>query len=354
MADFPGFFGNAAVTHTLAQMVEHERVPQTILLGGPEGVGKATLARHFAASMLGSPEKIERDDLSLPANVSAIDERDKWTSDKRGDDPLLFSSHPDFITFPPDGPLRQITMQQMRTLRERAQLKPLRGSRRVFLIDHLERANEQSANSLLKILEEPPPHLVIVATTENLYDLLPTIRSRSVVFQLCRLADNEMADFAAAKGMTDAPARIALAEGCPGIAATIDLQGFRERRDLVLSALECGAGVTTFADWVQKSEPFSARRSEKLDAYLRLSYGVLNDVLRLLCGEKVRTHRDATERISSIASRVTFSWVERAVRQIDELVLMVRRNIQKTSALDAFVISLRNPASGISTSAFPG
>ncbi len=72
----------------------------------------------------------------------------------------------------------------MRLLRERAQLKPLRGKHRVFLIDHLDRANEQSANSLLKILEEPPEHLVIVSTTENLYDLLPTIRSRSLVLQL--------------------------------------------------------------------------------------------------------------------------------------------------------------------------
>ena len=56
----------------------------------------------------------------------------------------------------------------MRCLRERAQFKPLRGPHRVFLIDHLERANEQSANSLLKVLEEPPDHLVIIATTENL------------------------------------------------------------------------------------------------------------------------------------------------------------------------------------------
>ena len=49
----------------------------------------------------------------------------------------------------------------MRVLRERAQFKPLRGSHRVFLIDRLDRANEQAANSLLKVLEEPPEHLVI-------------------------------------------------------------------------------------------------------------------------------------------------------------------------------------------------
>ena len=163
MTPFPHFYGNEAVAQTLASMIEQQRISQTILLSGPEGVGKATLARRFAAALLDGSEKIERDDLSLAGNQDIIDGREKWTSDKRADDPLFFSSHPDFVTFAPDGPLRQITIQQMRLLRERAQLKPLHGSHRVFLIDHIERANEQSANSLLKVLEEPPDHLVILA-----------------------------------------------------------------------------------------------------------------------------------------------------------------------------------------------
>src|SRR5579859_7650337 len=171
---FENFRGNPHVTRALERMIAQERIPQTLLFAGPEGTGKATLARRFAAQLLGDPAKIEQDDLSLPHNLEIVAGRERWPADKRNDDPLFFSTHPDFVTFAPDGPLRQITIQQMRLLRERAQLKPLRGIYRVFLIDHLERANEQAANSLLKILEEPPEHLVIVATAENLYDLLPT------------------------------------------------------------------------------------------------------------------------------------------------------------------------------------
>src|SRR5690348_6517871 len=166
---FENFYGNANAALTLKQMIEGNRISQTILLSGPEGIGKATLARRFAARLLGGAEKIERDDLSLPANAEIIEQREKWPADKRGDDPLLFSTHPDFITFAPDGPLRQLTIQQMRLLRERAQFKPLHGSHRVFLIDRLDRANENSANSLLKLLEEPPEHLILIATAENLY-----------------------------------------------------------------------------------------------------------------------------------------------------------------------------------------
>lgn len=344
MPPFPNFYGNSSAANTLAHMIEQERISQTILLSGPEGVGKATLARRFAAALLKGAAKIERDDLSLPENRDIVDGREKWTSDKRADDPLFFSTHPDFVTFAPDGPLRQITIQQMRLLRERAQLKPLHGSHRVFLIDHIERSNEQAANSLLKVLEEPPDHLVILATAENLYDLLPTIRSRSIVLQMHRLSDDEMQQFARDKALSDADIRIALAEGSPGIAASIEVQQYRDRRALLLAAFECGAGLTPFSTWVQHSEAFGMSRSEKLESYLKLAYGLIGDVLVLRHGRTPHKNRDVQTRLEKIAEVVNFAWIDRAVRCIDDLVLMVRRNIQKTAALDAMIIILRNPS----------
>jgi DNA polymerase III subunit delta' len=346
---FPDFYGNSSAAQTLARMLDEQRIAQTILLSGPEGAGKATLARRFGAALLGDARKIEQDDLSLPGNAETVELREKWPPDKRNEDPLFFSTHPDFVTFAPDGPLRQITIQQMRLLRERAQFRPLRGSHRVFLIDHLERANEQAANSLLKVLEEPPEHLVIIATTGNLYDLLPTIRSRSIVLQMSRLADEEMREFAEARKLPDAAARIALSEGCPGVAATLDLEQFRERRALMLAALECGAGLSPFSTWIEHSEGYLARRSEKLEPYLLLAYGVLEDVLAGIQGARPVRNRDVEERIAALSKTVTFAWVERAVRFLDELVLMVRRNIQKAGALDAMIINLRNRSEKMST-----
>lgn len=343
---FTNFHGNAGVVSALKQMVSRGRIPQTILLSGAEGVGKATLARRFAAALVGGSGKIERDDLSLEHNQAIIAEREKWTTEKRAEDPLLFSTHPDFLTFPPDGPLRQISIQQMRLLKERAQFKPLRGPRRVFLIDRIDRANEQAANSLLKILEEPPDHLVVVVTAENPYDLLATIRSRSVPFRLAPLAEGEMRAFIGARALGEPERRLALAQGSPGVAISLDLETYDKRRGAMLALLEAAARQAPFATWVKFGESIAASKTEKLDFYLKVLYGLLEDVLELTCGGAAGRIRnaDVAPRLAALAAAVSFDWIRRATLRVDEISGLVRRNIQKGIALDALVLELRRAA----------
>ena len=78
---FENFHGNVEAQRVLEGMIASQRMPQTILLAGQEGIGKATLARRFAAAILGHAEQIEKDDLSLPANLDVIAEREKWTAE---------------------------------------------------------------------------------------------------------------------------------------------------------------------------------------------------------------------------------------------------------------------------------
>jgi len=337
------FFGNRDAAGTLEDMIRRARIPQTLLFSGPEGIGKATLARRFGALLLGdSAHRIEQDDLSLPANLDLITEREKWTSEKRNEDPLLFSSHPDFVTFAPDGPLRQISIPQMRHLKERAPLKPLRGSWRVFLIDAIDRANEQAANSLLKTLEEPPEHLILIMTARNPYDLLPTIRSRAVPLRLARLGQEELRGFIQTRGLDHPERRLALAEGSPGLAISLDLETYDRRREAMLVLLQVASGLEQFGGWMKYSESISARRSEKLDSYLEVLYVLLEDVLKLSEGDGSIRNADLRAELDRLARKVTFSWLRAAVARVDELVELVRRNIQKSIALDAFATGLRS------------
>jgi len=339
---FENFYGNPDAVTTLTQMMERERIPQTILLSGPEGVGKATLARRFASALMGGEKKVEHDDLSLPDNTAIIADREKWTSEKRVDDPLVFASHPDFLTFPPDGPLRQISIQQMRMLKDRARFKPSHGSRRVFLIDRIDRANEQAANSLLKTLEEPPDHLIIFMTAENSYDLLPTIRSRAVPIAMKRLDKNEMWQFTLSRDLKDVDRRVALAAGCPGMAVSIDLEVYDKRRASMLTLLQVAAKIAPFSRWAKLSESLNASKSEKLEFYLNILYILLEDLLILQNNAGDIRNTDVHKDLADIASKISFEWIRTAVKKVDELVELLRRNIQKGLALDSLVLDLQN------------
>ncbi len=322
-------------------MIRGERIPQTILLSGPEGLGKATLARRFGAMLLHDAHKIEQDDLSLESNLNIIADREKWPADKRNDDPLYFASHPDFLTFPADGPLRQITIQQMRFLKDRATLKPLKGNWRVFLIDRIDRANEQAANSLLKTLEEPPAHLILIMTASNPYDLLPTIRSRAVPLRLSRLSDEEMRAFIAARGLDHPDQRRALAEGSPGVAVSLDLEAYARRRTAMLALLRVAGGIDPFGAWLKHSDSIAARRTEKLDTYLDALYILIEDVLRLANGVSKIRNEDVRADLEAVARRVSFDWLRAVTKRVDELIEFARRNIQKSIALDALAVDLR-------------
>ena len=337
---FADFHGNRAIAEVLEQAAVSGRIPQTLLFAGPEGVGKATLARRFAARLLGGADKIERDDLSLPHNADYIAEREKWPAERRLEDPLLFSSQPDFVTFAPDGPLRQISISQIRFLKERAQYKPLKGQRRVFLIDQIDRAGEQAANSLLKTLEEPPDYLILILTAANPYDLLPTIRSRAVWFHFAPLGDEEMRQFIAWRKLDEVERRIALARGSPGRAVSVDLAVYDRGRAGMLALLEVASGAAPFENWLRFAESPAARQ-ERLEDLLRVLYLLLEDVLLLRFGADGIRNADLQAELEALAGRVSFVWLRRAVEKVDELASLLRRNIQKSIALDALILELR-------------
>ncbi len=336
------YAGNEKTCELLANLAVTGRVPHSILLCGPEGVGKATLARRFAALLLGGAEKIEAGDLSLPENRERIEERLSLTSEKRAEDPLFFAPYPDFLIFPPEGPLRQISIQQIRLMKEHAQFNPLNGSRRVFLIDEIDRANEQAANSLLKILEEPPSFLLIIGTTANPYELLPTILSRSVMFHLNRLTDEEVRQVLCERGVPaeESEVRARLSAGCPGRALTLDIEAYRKRAAAMLTLIEVASGRKPFAEWLRASEASIAKKAERLEDYLETLTALLQDVMHLKEGGPLLRHPEYRDSLADVASAVDMEWLVRAAGSAARVNRLLRRNIQKTAALDDYALEL--------------
>lgn len=345
------------IANSLWRIVAEDRLPQTLLFAGPEGVGKATLARHLAAGINcdrgpGEPcgdcsacTRILAADLSQEPFKRQLTERRKLPAAKRAEAPLVIATYTDVLIFPPDGPMQIIGIDQAMTLRKAARLSPSEGRRRIFIIEHAERANAEAANALLKTLEEPAPNLTIVLTSENPYLLPATIRSRSVPFFLPALSREEMAAFLEGRPDVGDEIRDQVAtwsQGSPGIAVSLDVDEFLRRRDAMLALVRTALSSGEFAQLVGKLDKIARRETEGIEVLAAMISSLLRDLLRLHLGvDENLTHRDIRDGLERLASRLTFEWTERASKALDELEQMRQRNIQKQIALEAYALALQ-------------
>jgi DNA polymerase-3 subunit delta' len=150
-----------------------------------------------------------------------------------------------------------------------------------------------------------------------------------------------MLGFIRGRGLSDPERRIALAAGSPGLAISIDLETYDQRRAAMLDLLKVASGRSQFVDWAKHSETLGARKQERLDLLIKVLYVLLEDVLLISNGAPGVRNDDIRADLQGIASRVSFRWLRTAVKKIDEMAELVRRNIQKSIALDALVVELR-------------
>ncbi len=347
------------------------RLPHSLILAGPQGIGKHTLASMVARALncldedaraagdfcelcsfcrrLAPLEAPEQD----PDFAGILAQRPKLRAEERRSHPLVYSPHPDVFAFLPDGPLRQISIDQVRLLKAQAQFVAAEARRRVFILDECDRMDAPAANSMLKILEEPPEPAVLILTATNYYDLLPTVRSRAMAFHLGPVPAEEIERFLESRAGRETPAgdsaanrRLAarLAGGSPGRALALDLEGARElRRDLVAwlgAAITSGTAERNLDDLLNRTESLARGSEERLETLLEALYGLLEDILHLSLGRPVLENLELEGPLRRLARRVDWNWLEHAAARLDLLRRELRRNINRQMALDSLAASL--------------
>jgi DNA polymerase-3 subunit delta' len=152
-----------------------------------------------------------------------------------------------------------------------------------------------------------------------------------------------MQEFARVKALKDSERRVALSGGSPGLAVTLDIDVFQKRRAAMVALLKTGAGVSTMASWLPVSEAMGRSRTEKLESYLKLLYELLRDITILSEGsDRPIRNVDARNDLNAIAGRVSRAWIINAVKGVDEVAALLRRNIQKSIALDGLLMRMRS------------
>jgi len=155
--------GHKQAVDLLKGALASERVAHAYLLTGPPQIGKRSLALDFAQALNCLKEE-------KPCGQCLACSK------------IAHGSHPDVQVIEGEG--GTIKIDQMRTLRREAALFPLEGRWKVYIIRQMEQATTEAANCLLKTLEEPPPHVVLMLTASEAEALLPTIVSRCQVLNL--------------------------------------------------------------------------------------------------------------------------------------------------------------------------
>src|SRR5450759_4730151 len=259
---FSDFHGNAETIHRLRDMLARERFPHAVVLAGGQGSGKYTLALMLAQA-LNCLAPVKSDGLpdfcgkcanctriaqagDLDARFAeAVEARENLRETDKKETRLFVQTHPDVLVIPPDPPQMMIKVDQVRRVIETIYYRPAEGRERVYIFTDSAFMKE-AANSLLKVLEEPPEFATILLLTENPGELLPTIRSRSMTFNLGALASTEI-ESRLAQLRPDWNARqralvARLSEGAIGRALSFDIESYVAARNHALIMLKSALG----------------------------------------------------------------------------------------------------------------
>ncbi|MGA3162101.1 MAG: DNA polymerase III subunit delta' [Terracidiphilus sp.] len=362
---FQDFLGNTATVTRLRESIGGGRFPQSLILAGPRGAGKYTLALMLAKAVnclqptettdglpdfCGACANCARinDSADLEALVAeAVAAREEMRDTDKKETRILIQTHPDVLIIPPDPPQLLIKVGQVRQAIHVAYYRPPVEARRTFTIFTASAFMKEAANSLLKLLEEPPAHSSLILLTENPQELLPTIRSRAVVHRLGAIPASELEALLARRRpllkKTDRALVARLAEGAVGRALTLDLDAYLASRQDALIVLCTALREPDYSSLFHATESYRAGADgqEKTLNLLRALSSLVEDLLLIVAGTpQLIRNLDIEAELTRLGQGVSVDWIDNAARSLVQVEQGMRRNLLRSLSLDAMAVSL--------------
>jgi len=399
---FSDFIGNPEVVRRLREMLGRGHFPPTVILAGARGSGKYTLALMLARAMncvelqdritkpseepdvtgslfeerpAGEHESADSPEgtsstaahadfcgrcancariaqaADLDARVAeAVETRENLREADKKETRIFVQTHPDILVIPPDPPQMMIKVDQVRHVIQNIYYRPAEAREKVYIFTSSAFMKE-AANSLLKVLEEPPEFATTFLLTENPGELLATIRSRAMIFTLAALPTSELEKHLGEARPDWNPRQRSLvarlSEGAFGRALSFDLESYIAVRTNALAMLKLALGAADHSELFKITESYrpGAEGREKIEGLLRTLYLVLEDLMFLHsgAGQLVR-NTDIQAELKKMADSTDFAWVQRAAAGLGEVERGLRRNLLRSLSLDAFATALESGA----------
>ena len=362
---FSDFVGNPETIHRMREMLARNRFPHAVILSGAQGSGKYTLALMLARAMNCMEQPVTgglpdfcghcsnctriAQSADLDARFAeAVEARENLRDADKKETRLFVQTHPDVLIIPPDPPQLMIKVDQVRHVIETIYYRPGQAREHVYIFTASSFMKE-AANSLLKVLEEPPEFATIFLLTENAGEFLPTIRSRSMTFNLGALPTAET-ETRLAKLRPDWNARqralvARLSEGAIGRALSFDIEGYIAARShaLILLKSALGGRDADHSELFKTTETYraGAEGRAKIDSLLRTLYSLLEDLMFLQSGTpQLVRNTDILGELKKMSEAADFAWLQRAAEGLGEVERGLRRNLLRSLSLDAFATAL--------------
>ncbi|MDO8648381.1 MAG: hypothetical protein Q7R81_01220 [Candidatus Peregrinibacteria bacterium] len=300
--------GHEQHLHELTQDLTNGNVAHAYLFAGPRHVGKFTVAKWFSQELLThglSPEDaraaVHQAERLIHRDLLILDQL--WMEEVSEDLEVLARSTnvPQQHRMKARAKTNMISVEDVRALQRRL-AEVVSSPFRCCLIRSVERMQDEAANALLKILEEPPEGVVFLLTTESLSSLLPTLISRSRVLRFTRVPYRQLKPLLEDVDEQDAQFILHVAQGAPGVVERLrDSDALRKERQQYNRALSFW-NATSFAERIKGIEPLE-KKSEEADQFLlHLALALRNrsplpvketrHLVRLLRGLKTNAQRN--------------------------------------------------------------
>jgi DNA polymerase III subunit delta' len=364
---FSDFHGNSETVHRLREILARKRFPHAVILSGARGSGKYTLALMLVQTLnclaptetdglpdfCGQCANCRRIAQAADLNASfaeAVEARDSMRETDKKETRIFVQTHPDVLVIPPDPPQMMIKVDQVRRVIETIYYRPSEARERVYIFTDSAFMKE-AANSLLKVLEEPPEFATIFLLSENPGELLPTIRSRAVTCSLAALSAEDIDQYLVKHRPEWKPLQRALiarlCEGALGRARSFDLEAYVAARADALAILKAAlvGGEHTQLFKITETYRAGAEGHEKTEYLLRTLHSLLRDLMFISSGapDLVR-NTDIQGQLVTLAENADFQWIANASERLAEVERGMRRNLLRSLSLDALGLALEKTA----------
>ena len=359
--------GQPRAVSALSRALVEDRLSPALVFHGPAGVGKLATALALARALLcpgggcGSCAVCRRiDERALvhpsvravfPETVKAFEKGAAGDTEDRDQGPATSGVDlQDRQAEAARNPAWTILIDRVRQSIGFLQRRPPEGARSILIIDQAQRMPAEAANALLKTLEEPPPHAVLILLSASWHALLPTIRSRAqaVPFQLVPRID--LAAVVADRlgvGAEEAALRAGLAGGRIGAAIDLDLEAFRRRREELLALLEAVVRRGDPGIAVKRAEDLSAG-GDRVEADLEILMSLIRDLMiadTTGAGPGDLVHVDFADRLAPLAPFHAGRWGA-ALEALETTLGAIRRRGHRQLLLENFLLGLVAPPAG--------